>query len=79
MSFINKRPNDPAQLLAKFMDGLMKGGQRATEDDVVTTIEECLVLFRCIEAKDMFESFYKKDLAKRLLLGTIIWSKCCDV
>jgi hypothetical protein len=28
-----------------------------------------LVLFRYISGKDVFEAFYKKDLAKRLLLG----------
>ena len=28
-----------------------------------------MVLFRCIHGKDVFEAFYKKDLAKRLLLG----------
>ena len=28
-----------------------------------------LLLFRYITGKDVFEAFYKKDLAKRLLLG----------
>jgi hypothetical protein len=28
-----------------------------------------MVLFRYIHGKDVFEAFYKKDLAKRLLLG----------
>ncbi len=28
-----------------------------------------LILFRYISGKDVFEAFYKKDLAKRLLLG----------
>ena len=28
-----------------------------------------MALFRCIHGKDVFEAFYKKDLAKRLLLG----------
>ena len=28
-----------------------------------------MVLFRFIHGKDVFEAFYKKDLAKRLLVG----------
>jgi cullin-4 len=28
-----------------------------------------LILFRFIHGKDVFEAFYKKDLAKRLLVG----------
>jgi len=28
-----------------------------------------LILFRYIQGKDVFEAFYKRDLAKRLLLG----------
>jgi len=28
-----------------------------------------LIIFRFINGKDVFEAFYKKDLAKRLLLG----------
>lgn len=27
------------------------------------------MLFRFVQGKDVFEAFYKKDLAKRLLLG----------
>ena len=26
-------------------------------------------MFACAQGKDVFEAFYKKDLAKRLLLG----------
>jgi hypothetical protein len=29
-----------------------------------------MTLFRYLQDKDMFEAFYKKNLAKRLLLGT---------
>lgn len=28
-----------------------------------------VVVFRYLQGKDVFEAFYKKDLAKRLLLG----------
>lgn len=36
------------------------------EEDLSRAME----LFRAIAGKDVFEAFYKKDLAKRLLLGT---------
>lgn len=32
-------------------------------------LEDCITLFKYLTAKDMFEAFYKKDLAKRLLQG----------
>lgn len=34
-----------------------------------TMVDQVLTLFRFIQGKDIFEAFYKKDLAKRLLLG----------
>ena len=32
-------------------------------------MDKIMVLFRFIHGKDVFEAFYKKDLAKRLLVG----------
>ena len=32
-------------------------------------LDKIMVLFRFIHGKDVFEAFYKKDLAKRLLVG----------
>jgi len=32
-------------------------------------MNDSLTVFKFIESKDIFEAFYKKDLAKRLLLG----------
>jgi hypothetical protein len=37
-----------------------------------------MTLFRYLQDKDMFEAFYKKNLAKRLLLGTYC-VYCVDV
>ncbi|KAJ3087322.1 Cullin-4 [Quaeritorhiza haematococci] len=68
-SFINQRQNRPAELIAKHVDALLKSGKGVTEDQVEETLDRCLVLFRFISGKDVFEAFYKKDLAKRLLLG----------
>eukprot|EP00871_Galdieria_phlegrea_P005046 jgi/Galph1/5542/GphlegSOOS_G4136.1 len=53
-SFVNMRQNKPAELIAKNWKG---------------TLDKVLQFFRFIHGKDVFEAFYKKDLAKRLLLG----------
>jgi cullin-4 len=68
-SFVNKRPNKPAELLAKHIDTLLKTGKSSSESEIEKTLDACLGLFRFLRGKDVFEAFYKKDLAKRLLLG----------
>lgn len=81
-AFINQRANKPAELLAKFMDVALRGGTKSAaasgaggvgptggEEEVEASVDAALVLFRYIQGKDVFEAFYKKDLAKRLLLG----------
>ncbi|KAJ3109116.1 Cullin-4B [Phlyctochytrium bullatum] len=80
-NFINQRPNKPAEMIAKHIDGLLRASKGITEEEVETTLDRCLILFRYIngmnrsqpilicEGKDVFEAFYKRDLAKRLLLG----------
>ncbi|KAJ3205102.1 Cullin-4 [Entophlyctis luteolus] len=67
--FINKRQNKPAELIAKHIDALMKAGKGTSESETEDVLDQCLALFRFIQGKDVFEAFYKKDLAKRLLLG----------
>uniref|UniRef100_A0A6N2MBR1 Cullin family profile domain-containing protein n=1 Tax=Salix viminalis TaxID=40686 RepID=A0A6N2MBR1_SALVM len=50
-------------LIAKFLDEKLRAGNKVTsEEDLEGTLEKVL-------GKDVFEAFYKKDLAKRLLLG----------
>lgn len=69
-SFLNIRANKTAELIAKFLDKKLKEGNRvATEEELERVLERVLVLFRFMHGKDVFEAFYKKDLAKRLLLG----------
>lgn len=68
--FINTRQNAPPQLLATYLDdklrNVSKGGVSDIELDRL--LDEVLHIFRYINGKDVFEAFYKKDLAKRLLL-----------
>jgi len=62
--------NRPAELIAKFIDGKLRAGNKGTsEEELEGILDKVLVLFRFIQGKDVFEAFYKKDLAKRLLLG----------
>nr|XP_022915121.1 cullin-4A [Onthophagus taurus] len=68
--FINQRANKPAELIAKFVDSKLRAGNKeATEEELEKLLDKIMVLFRFIHGKDVFEAFYKKDLAKRLLVG----------
>ncbi|CAG8479330.1 4133_t:CDS:10 [Rhizophagus irregularis] len=68
--FINQRQNKPAELIAKYVDLKLKLGNKRMDDlEIEKTLDEVLVLFRYIQGKDIFEAFYKRDLAKRLLLN----------
>ncbi|CAF3396164.1 unnamed protein product [Rotaria sp. Silwood1] len=68
--FINQRANKPAELIAKAVDARLRtGNKEATEEELEKILDKLLILFRFIHGKDVFEAFYKKDLAKRLLVG----------
>ncbi|KAF4625381.1 hypothetical protein G7Y89_g12786 [Cudoniella acicularis] len=57
---------------AKDRDAAEKQGQASTGDEdaeLDRQLEQALELFRFIEGKDVFEAFYKKDLARRLLMA----------
>lgn len=67
---INTRPNKPAELIAKYIDMKLRAGNKESSDEEMDQIMDKLItLFRFIHGKDVFEAFYKKDLAKRLLLS----------
>ena len=78
--FINRRRDKPAEYIAKYLDNLLRKGDKGLTAAAVPresascyTLEEemdrVLILFRFVHGKDVFEAFYKKDLAKRLLLA----------
>ncbi|RLU23086.1 hypothetical protein DMN91_005364 [Ooceraea biroi] len=55
---------------SKFVDCKLRAGNKeATEEELERLLDKIMVLFRFIHGKDVFEAFYKKDLAKRLLVG----------
>ncbi|KOS19121.1 Cullin-4A [Escovopsis weberi] len=64
----------PKELLSDAKDRVMaeKDGQANSADEdaeLDRQLDQALELFRFIEGKDTFEAFYKKDLARRLLMG----------
>lgn len=70
-SFINRRQNKPAEFVAKFIDKQLRRGMNKSisEDELEQILDSTITIFRFIHGKDVFEAFYKKDLAKRLLLN----------
>merc|ERR1712025_850089 len=69
-SFINQRQNKPAEMIAKFVDSKLRAGNKeSSEEELEKLLDKIMVIFRFIHGKDVFEAFYKKDLAKRLLIG----------
>ncbi|XP_032557810.1 cullin-4B [Chiroxiphia lanceolata] len=69
-TFINKRPNKPAELIAKYVDSKLRAGNKeATDEELEKMLDKIMHIFLSLTGKDVFEAFYKKDLAKRLLVG----------
>ncbi|CAH8288690.1 unnamed protein product [Schistosoma bovis] len=67
--FVNLNPRYP-EFLSLFIDEKLKRGTKGmTDQDVDAIFDKCIVLFRYLQEKDLFEGYYKKHLAKRLLLS----------
>mmetsp|Transcript_25837 Transcript_25837/g.48921 ORF Transcript_25837/g.48921 Transcript_25837/m.48921 type:complete len:768 (-) Transcript_25837:70-2373(-) len=59
-----------ASCLAVYVDELLRVGLKgATEEQIQEALQKAIVVFRYLSDKDVFESFYKQHLAKRLLGG----------
>jgi len=70
--FINERQNVPAEMLARFLDTKLKSGKSSkdlNEVELEQLLDSVMQIFKFIIGKDVFEAFYKKDLARRLLLN----------
>ncbi|CAD6199081.1 unnamed protein product [Caenorhabditis auriculariae] len=68
-SFINTGGNKAAELIAKYFHGLLRNLNKNLSDDKLDEmLDDAIVIFRFLHGKDVFEAFYKRDLAKRLLL-----------
>lgn len=64
------KQTETAHRLARYVDEVFKSGHKTRNDqEMEETLDLCMHLFRALNAKDVFEAFYRKDMAKRLLLG----------
>ncbi|KAL9963581.1 hypothetical protein ACROYT_G027104 [Oculina patagonica] len=70
--FLNLNGKSPEFLSLFVDDKLKKGVKGLSEQEVETVLDKCMVLFRFLQEKDVFERYYKQHLAKRLLLGKSI-------
>jgi len=56
------------ELLARYTDSLLKKGSKATEEsELEEMLGQIMTAFKYIEDKDVFQKFYSKMLAKRLV------------
>lgn len=68
-----KNLNYSAESLASYCHLLLKKSCKSMEDAVLeAALTEIMIIFRFIEDKDVFEGFYKRRLADRLVLITFI-------
>ncbi|KAJ7392623.1 Cullin-3 [Desmophyllum pertusum] len=70
--FLNLNGKSPEFLSLFIDDKLKKGVKGLSEQEVEIVLDKCMVLFRFLQEKDVFERYYKQHLAKRLLLGKSI-------
>eukprot|EP00708_Paratrimastix_pyriformis_P002138 GAFH01000877.1.p2 GENE.GAFH01000877.1~~GAFH01000877.1.p2 ORF type:complete len:758 (-),score=373.48 GAFH01000877.1:226-2445(-) len=73
--FVNKQTdkNTTAQLIAVYVDEYLKekAGQ-ASEQEIDHRFDELLMLLHHYVERDLFQEFYRKQLAKRLLMGSTL-------
>ncbi|CAG0891452.1 unnamed protein product [Cyprideis torosa] len=64
-----KQPCRSSELLAKYIDGLLKKTppRNLTESDIEDKLTSSITVFKYIEDKDVFQKFYARNLAKRLI------------
>lgn len=56
------------ELLAKYCDSLLKKNAKNTDDtDLELVLQNVMIVFKYVEDKDVFQKFYTKQLARRLV------------
>lgn len=75
--YVNRNPvcksgsNKSPELLAKYADAVLrKGTNGAEESDLENTLNQIMTVFKYIEDKDVFQKFYSRMLARRLIHTT---------
>ena len=66
-NFINENEKTAKSLVLYLDDQFKKEFKNNTEVEISDKIEKIIHIFKFLKNKDMFESFYKNSLAKRLL------------
>lgn len=70
--FLNVDSSVMAEYLAKFLDFHLKRTSKSTvgmnDEDLESKVRETIYIFKLIESKDVFETFYMRALSRRLLL-----------
>lgn len=67
--FLNLNSKSPEYMSLFIDDKLKKGVRGMDENDLEPVLDKAMVLFRFLQDKDIFETYYKQHLAKRLLLN----------
>lgn len=63
-----KSASKSPELLAKYVDGLLKKSNKGAEEaSLETSLDQAMVVFKYIEDRDLFQKFYSKFLARRLV------------
>lgn len=64
--FYEKQPCRSAELVARYCDSLLKKS-KTTESEIDSKITKSITIFKYIEDKDVYQKFYSRMLAKRLI------------
>lgn len=56
-----------AQFLSAYLNDLFCRGKGKTDEEVDSILDRIIVVFRYLQDKDIFESYYKTALQRRLL------------
>lgn len=71
VTIASKSTSKSPELLAKYCDLLLKKSSKNPEEaELEDTLNQVMVVFKYIEDKDVFQKFYSKMLAKRLVNHT---------
>eukprot|EP00118_Oscarella_pearsei_P017044 m.167647 g.167647 ORF g.167647 m.167647 type:complete len:744 (+) comp38937_c0_seq3:170-2401(+) len=69
-------PSKSAELLARYCDSLLKKGTKnALDQEIDESLAKVIIVFKYVEDKDIFQKFYSKMLAKRLIHGLSVSSE----
>ncbi|KAJ3321345.1 hypothetical protein HDV06_004449 [Boothiomyces sp. JEL0866] len=70
-AFCTSGSSKSSELLAKYTDSLLRKGSKINEDnEIEDLLNGAMTIFKFIEDKDVFQKFYTKNLAKRLVNST---------